>query len=157
MRLLSEQGLLLASAESLTGGGLGARVTSVPGASAAYLGGVVSYATEVKRGLLGVPADVVDGAGVISAACAEAMAVAVRGLLGADVGVSTTGVAGPDPQEGKPVGLVYVGCADPRGVVAVEHQLAGDREAVRAAAVGAALGLVRDRLSGRPGSPASGR
>ena len=157
VRLLRDQGLLLASAESLTGGGLGARVTSVPGASAAYLGGVVSYATEVKQGLLGVPADVVERDGVVSAACAEAMAAAVRDLLGADVGVSTTGVAGPDPQEGKPVGLVYVGCADPRGVVAVEHHLAGDREAVRAAAVDAALAVVRDRLSGQHGGLASGR
>ena len=157
VRLLRDQGLLLASAESLTGGGLGARVTSVPGASAAYLGGVVSYATEVKQGLLGVPADVVERDGVVSAACAEAMAAAVRDLLGADVGVSTTGVAGPDPQEGKPVGLVYVGCADSRGVVAVEHHLSGDREAVRAAAVDAALAVVRDRLSGQHGGLASGR
>ncbi len=148
MAALREQGLLLASAESLTGGLLGARVTSVPGASAAYLGGVVSYATTVKRDLLGVPEEVVAGPGVVSAACAEAMAAAVRGLLGADVGVSTTGVAGPDPQEGKPVGLVYVGCADRRGVVAVRHNLGGDREAVRLAAVDAALALVRDRLGG---------
>ncbi len=148
MRLLREQGLLLASAESLTGGLLGARVTSVPGASAAYVGGVVSYATAVKQKLLGVPEEVVTGPGVVSAACAGAMAAAVRTLLGADVGVSTTGVAGPDPQEGKPVGLVYVGCADAAGVVTVEHHLAGDREAVRQAAVGAALALVRDRLAG---------
>ena len=146
VRLLREQGLLLASAESLTGGGLGARVTSVPGASAAYVGGVVSYATEVKQRLLGVPEELVARHGVVSAACAEAMAAAVRGLLGADVGVSTTGVAGPDPQEDKPVGLVYVGYADHRGVVAVEHHLSGDREAVRGAAATAALVLVRDRL-----------
>ena len=147
VRLLREQGLLLASAESLTGGLVGARVTSVPGASAAYLGGVVSYTTEVKRSLLGVPATVVDGPGVVSAACAEAMAAAVRALLGADVGVSTTGVAGPDPQEGQPVGLVYVGCADARGVVAVEHHLTGDRTEVRTAAVDVALALVRDRVA----------
>jgi nicotinamide-nucleotide amidase len=147
VRSLRAQGLLLASAESLTGGLLGARVTSVPGASAAYVGGVVSYSTDVKRGLLGVPEEVVAGPGVVSAACAEAMAAAVRGLLGSDVGVSTTGVAGPDPQEGKPVGLVYVGYADAHGVVAVEHHLAGDREEVRAAAVDAALALVRDRLA----------
>ena len=138
---------MLATAESLTGGLVGARVTSVAGASAAYLGGVVSYATEVKRGVLGVPQQVVDGPGVVSAACAEAMAAAVRALLGADVGVSTTGVAGPDPQEGKPAGLVYVGCADAAGVVAVEHHLSGDRSEVRTAAVDAALALVRDRLA----------
>ena len=151
--LLRDQGLVLGSAESLTGGLLGARVTSVPGASAAYLGGVVSYATEVKQGLLGVPDEVVAGAGVVSAACAEAMARAVRDLLGADVGVSTTGVAGPDPQEGKPVGLVFTGYADASGTVAVEHHLAGDREAVREAAVDAALTLVRERLSRLSGGP----
>ena len=147
VRLLREHDLSLASAESLTGGLLGARVTSVPGASAAYLGGVVSYATEVKRSLLGVPAEVVLGHGVVSAPCAEAMAGAVRALLDAYLGVSTTGVAGPDPQEGKPVGLVYVGVADARGVVAVEHRLTGDRSAVREAAVEAALRLLRDRLT----------
>jgi nicotinamide-nucleotide amidase len=146
VRLLRDHRWTLASAESLTGGLLGARVTSVPGASAAYLGGVVSYATEVKQSLLGVPEQVVNGPGVVSAACAEAMAGAVRALLGADVGVSTTGVAGPDPQEGKPVGLVYVACADHHGVAASEHRFTGDREAVRAAAVDAALTLLRDRL-----------
>jgi nicotinamide-nucleotide amidase len=139
---------VLASAESLTGGLLGARVTSVPGASAAYVGGVVSYATLVKQSLLGIGDEIVAGPGVVSAECAAAMAQGVRALLGADVAVSTTGVAGPDPQEGKPVGLVYVGCADPGGVVAVRHQLGGDREAVRLAAVDAALALVRDRLAG---------
>ena len=149
VRLLRDRGLVLASAESLTGGLLGARLTSVPGASAAYLGGVVSYATEVKQALLAVPHEVVAGSGVVSAACAEAMARAVRDLLGADVGVATTGVAGPDPQEGKPVGLVFVGCADADGAVVVEHRLPGDREAVRAAAVEAALALLRDRVSGR--------
>ena len=148
VRELRARGRVLASAESLTGGLLGGRVTAVPGASAAYVGGVVSYATEVKQGLLGVPDAVVSGPGVVSAACAEAMATAVRELLGADVGVSTTGVAGPDPQEGKPVGLVYVGCADADGVVAVEHHLDAVREAVRLAAVDAALVLVRDRLRG---------
>ena len=151
--MLRENGLVLASAESLTGGLLGARVTSVPGASAAYVGGVVSYTTEVKRSLLGVPAEVVLGHGVVSAPCAEAMAGAARALLGADVGVSTTGVAGPEPQEGKPVGLVYVGVADARGVVAVEHRFSGDRSAVREAAVDAALALLRDRLDGsQPGA-----
>ena len=140
--------MLLASAESLTGGMLGARVTAVAGASAAYVGGVVSYATEVKQSLLGVPVEVVLGPGVVSAPCAEAMAAGVRALLGADVAVCTTGVAGPDPQEGKPAGLVYVGVADPRGVAAVEHRFSGDRAAVRGAAVEAALALVRDRLSG---------
>ena len=123
-------------------------MTSVPGASAAYVGGVVSYATEVKRSLLGVPAEVVLGHGVVSAPCAEAMAGAARELLGADVGVSTTGVAGPEPQEGKPVGLVYVGVADAGGVVAVEHRFSGDRSVVREAAVDAALRLLRDRLDG---------
>ena len=157
VRLLREHGLLLASAESLTGGLLGARVTAVPGASAAYVGGVISYATEVKRSLLGVPPEVVLGHGVVSAPAAEAMAGAVRALLGADVGVSTTGVAGPEPQEAKPVGLVHVAVADARGVVAVEHRFPGDRSGVRDAAVDAALTLLRDRLDDRPDDAAPAR
>src|SRR5690348_4767165 len=105
---LRERGETLACAESLTGGGLAAALTAVPGASASMRGGVVSYATEVKRTVLGVTAEL-----VISAACAEQMAVGVRDLLGATWGLSTTGVAGPDTQEGQPVGTVFVGVIGP--------------------------------------------
>jgi nicotinamide-nucleotide amidase len=131
--LLTERGLTLATAESLTGGGLGALITSVPGASAVYRGGVVPYATEVKQSLLGLPEALVAEHGVVSGACAEAMAAAVRILLGADLAISTTGVAGPDAQEGKPVGRVHLGLAGSNGAVSWQLDLSGDRAAIREA------------------------
>ena len=146
VQVLRAQGLTLASAESLTGGGLGEAVTTVPGASTVYAGGVVTYATRLKVELLGVPADVVAEHGVVSSECAAAMAGRVRELVGADVGVATTGVAGPDPQEGKPVGLVYVAVADATGVAVEELSLTGDRAAIRGATVAAALGLLVRRI-----------
>ena len=145
--VLSDRRHILATAESLTGGGLGAVITAVPGASAVYAGGVVSYATRVKQELLDVPAELVTAHGVVSAACAEAMASAVRRVVGADLGISTTGVAGPEPQEGKPVGLVYVAVADGTSTVSRELRLTGDREAVRAAARLGALRLLLERLA----------
>lgn len=145
---LGAQGHTLATAESLTGGRLGAALTAVPGASAVYVGGVVAYATRLKIALLDVPADLVETYGVVSAECAEAMALGVARRLGADVGVSTTGVAGPDLQEGKPAGLVYVGIAGPFGLESRELRLVGDRDEIRGAAVSAALVLLRERLAG---------
>jgi PncC family amidohydrolase len=161
---LSGRGLTLATAESLTGGGLGDAVTSVPGASAVYAGGVVTYATRVKVDLLGVPVEVVDRHGVVSSECAAAMASRVRELVGADLGVATTGVAGPDPQEGKPVGLVYVAVADGSGASVEELSLTGDRAAIRHATVEAALGLLVRRVAAEeseetpssPGKPGTG-
>lgn len=147
LSLLQERGWTLATAESLTGGLVGAAVTAVPGSSMTYVGGVVSYATRVKRSLLGVPAEIVERSGVVSAACAEAMAFGARAVLGADIALSTTGVAGPDPQEGRPVGLVFVAVADPGGVEVRELRCSGDRDAVREAAVAAALDLVKARLT----------
>src|SRR3954454_18298228 len=144
--LLRERGLTLATAESLTGGALGERVTAVAGSSAVYVGGVVSYATRIKVDLLGVPAAVVETDGVVSAACALAMATGVRRVLGADVGVSTTGVAGPDPQEDKPVGLVYVAVVHPAGRSVRELRLQGDREAVRRGARREALMLLEQEI-----------
>jgi PncC family amidohydrolase len=146
--LLRDEGLTLATAESLTGGGLGALITSVPGASDVYVGGVVSYATRVKVSLLGVPADLVAENGVVSGPCAEAMAIGVRALLDAGVAVATTGVAGPDPQEGKPVGSVYVAVATGAGVHVRALSLSGDRSAVRAAACDAAVELALDAWNG---------
>src|SRR5688572_1022813 len=96
---LAALSLTLATAESLTGGGLGALVTTVPGASAVYAGGVIAYSVPAKVGLLGVPEALVAEHGVVSPPCAVAMAAGARTALGADVGVSTTGVAGPDTQE----------------------------------------------------------
>jgi PncC family amidohydrolase len=125
-------------------------LTSVPGSSAVYVGGVISYATRVKVDLLGVPLMIVQGDGVVSAACARAMAAGVRRVLGADVGVATTGVAGPDVQEGKPAGTVFVAVADARGDAVRALHLDGDREAVRAATAQSALALVRERISAIP-------
>lgn len=132
--LLLARGETVACAESLTGGDLAALLSQTPGASAVFLGGVVSYASEVKRTVLGVTAP-----RVISEECAIQMAVGVRSLLGADWALSTTGVAGPDSQEGQPVGTVFVGIASPDGARAIRLELSGTREDIRAATCEAAL------------------
>lgn len=161
VRALRRLGLTLATAESLTGGGLGEAVTSVPGASAVYAGGVVTYATRLKVDLLGVPADVVARHGVVSAECAASMAGRVRDLAGTDVGLATTGVAGPDPQEGRPVGRVYVAVADAAEVEVEELSLTGDRAAIRRASAEAVLDLLvrrlEDRLQPDPGGSSARR
>lgn len=138
---LRRRGERVACAESLTGGQLAAALSEPAGASAAFVGAVVSYATEVKRDLLGVTATA-----VISAECAEQMAIGARRLLGTDWALATTGVAGPDLQEGQPVGTVYVGIAGPDGVRSARLALEGDRAAIRAATVTAALAELRDAL-----------
>lgn len=125
--LLRSGGYTVATAESLTGGQLAARFTETPGASETYLGGVVTYATGLKKSLLGVSEETVADCGVVSPECAEAMAAGIRALSGATYGVATTGVAGPDSQEGKPPGLVYVGIAGPGHLEAVELRLEGER------------------------------
>jgi PncC family amidohydrolase len=139
MATLTVRGQTLSTAESITGGLLAAFVTGVPGASAVYLGGVVSYATDVKRDLLKVPEEVVQTHGVVSAQCAEAMAAGVRDLIGTTYAVSTTGVAGPETQEGKPVGTVYVGLAGPDWTRSVPLALSGDRPEIRELTCAAAL------------------
>ena len=122
---------MVATAESLTGGALGDLLSAAPGASDTYLGGVVSYATAVKQKLLEVSEQTVRKHGVVSAECAAEMAVGARRLLDADVAVSTTGVAGPTEQEGKPVGTVFVGVATKDGVTTTSLDLAGDRASIR--------------------------
>lgn len=139
----------VATAESLTGGRLAARMTDVPGSSAVYAGGVVSYATAVKVGVLGVPQSVVDEHGVVSEECARSMAEAARALLRTTYGVSTTGVAGPDSQDGQPVGTVFVGVAGPRGTRVVRLALDGDRAEIQAASVAAALSALGDMIGVR--------
>ena len=137
------RGVTIATAESCTGGLVAARITSVPGSSAVFLGGVVSYANAAKQELLGVPREVLERAGAVSAACAEAMARGARARLKADLAVSVTGIAGPDggtPQ--KPVGLVYLGVATAAGARAERHVFAGDRAAIRALAADRALALL---------------
>ena len=129
----------VATAESVTGGGLGEVLSAAPGASSTYLGGVISYSTSVKQRVLGVSEETVAQHGVVSAECAAEMAVGVRALLGADYAVSTTGVAGPTAQEGKPVGLVFVGVAGPDGVTTRRLDLDGERGQIREKAVREAL------------------
>ena len=129
--LLESRGETLATAESLTGGLLAEILTAAPGASKSYVGGVVSYATSLKTGLLGVPEDLVETHGVVSEECARAMAQGARTLAGATYGLATTGVAGPEPQEEKPVGTVHVAVATPDGTVHEELALDGDRGTIR--------------------------
>jgi nicotinamide-nucleotide amidase len=137
-RLLVERGLTLGVAESLTGGLMASRLTAVPGASAWFRGGIVSYASDVKRTVLGVG----DGPVVSEAAAAEMAAGAAR-VLGADVAVAVTGVAGPDQQEGQPVGTVWVGLSVAGTVTTAHLWLPGDRERVRQMTVISALDLLR--------------
>jgi len=138
---LRERGLTLGVAESLTGGLMGARFTAVAGASDVFRGGIVSYASDVKFSLLGVP----EGP-VVSAEAASAMAVGARRVLGADVALATTGVAGPTEQEGQPVGTVFLGLAMDGASEAHLVQLPGDRQRIRQYAVISAVNLLRHRL-----------
>ena len=143
-----EAGVKVAAAESCTGGLVGARLTSVPGSSDAFVGAVVAYDDQVKRELLGVPPDVLARHGAVSAETAAAMTAGVRGALSADVAVSVTGVAGPGggtPE--KPVGLVHLHAAGPVGEQAIELHLPGDRDAVRRRAAASALHLLRRLLA----------
>ena len=137
-----KQGRTLASAESCTGGGIGFVLTSIPGSSAVFSGGVISYTNQVKEKLLSVPADILDRFGAVSAETAEYMARGVRLVIGADVGISVTGLAGPDSDgSGKPVGLVYVGASDKEKTVVEEYCFSGDRASVRDQAIQAAVRL----------------
>ncbi|HEX7256383.1 MAG TPA: competence/damage-inducible protein A [Gaiellaceae bacterium] len=146
--LAREQGLTLAAAESCTGGLVAARLTSVPGSSDAFVGGVVPYDNRLKRELLAVPEELLERHGAVSAETAAAMAEGAGRTLGADVAVSVTGVAGPGggtPE--KPVGLVYLHASGPAGEQAVELHLPGDRDAVRRRAAASALHLLRRLLA----------
>lgn len=145
--LLKDLDATLATAESLTGGRVASRVTNVPGSSAVYAGGVVSYQTPVKVEVLGVAQATVDEHGVVSAECAREMADGARRLLRTTYAVSTTGVAGPDRQEGQEVGTVFVGVAGPGGVEVVELALDGDRATIQEATVDEALSVLADMIS----------
>jgi nicotinamide-nucleotide amidase len=150
LELGRERGLTLATAESCTGGLVAARLTSVPGSSDVFRGGVVSYANEVKEDALGVPREILERHGAVSAEAAAAMAQGARERLGADVAVAVTGVAGPGGgTEVKPVGLVFVHAAGPEGDKALRIELPGDREMIRGRATAAALHLVRRLLQSR--------
>ena len=145
LQQLNEQGKTLATAESCTGGGIGHVITSVSGSSSVYLGGVVSYANSVKHRLLGVPTVVLDTFGAVSEQTARAMAEGVRTVIGADIGIGVTGIAGPNSDHtSKPVGLVYVSASDGEKTLVKENRFSGDREAVREQSVEAALKLAME-------------
>jgi nicotinamide-nucleotide amidase len=156
VRLLTVKGETLAVAESLTGGLVAAEITTVPGASQAFRGSVTAYATELKHQLLGVDAALLRQRGAVNAQVAAQMAVGVRKALGADWGVATTGVAGPEPQDGQPVGTVFVAVDGPFGPGSgsagggkVEAlRLNGDREEIRMESVRSVLALLLTELAG---------
>ena len=143
VELLKAQGLTCATAESCTGGGVGSAITAVPGSSAVFAGGVISYSNDVKREVLGVSSDILQNVGAVSPETAAQMAEGVRKLLKTDLAVSLTGIAGPDGgSEEKPVGLVWFGLATKDGVRTEKAIFRGDRAQVRAQAVTHALGML---------------
>ena len=148
--LLLERGLTLATAESCTGGLIARRITALPGASRVYRGGVVSYWTEVKAAVLGVPQDLLDQYGAVSEPTARAMAEGARRITGADIAVSVTGVAGPDPDErGNPVGLVFIGLATPDGTFCRRTESGRrTRNRIQDLSANHALDMVRRYLTG---------
>lgn len=140
------QGKTLVTAESLTGGGIGAALTAVSGSSAVYKGGIISYTNWVKETVLGVSRETLDVHGAVSLRTAEEMAVGARKLLQADVAVSVTGLAGPGGDEyGNPVGTVCIGYCSEWESFAVRYHFDGDREAVRSQTIQMALELVLDK------------
>jgi len=145
--LLLERGETVATAESLTGGQLAARLTDAPGASKTYLGGVVAYATSVKVAVLRVPEALVEEHGVVSSECALAMARGAVGVTGATWGIATTGVAGPDEQEGHPPGTVHVGLVGPGVSTTLALELVGDRAAIQDRTCREALSALAGMLS----------
>lgn len=143
---LRELDLSIGTAESLTGGLVCAALTSVPGASTVVRGGVVAYASEVKADVLGVDPDLLAREGAVCEPVAAQLADGIRRVLGCAVGVSTTGVAGPDPADGQPVGTVFVGASGPWGILVEELTLTGDRDQIRSASVLAVLTLLERAL-----------
>ena len=151
-RLLKEKGWTMATAESCTGGRVAERMTALPGVSAVYRGGVVSYWTQVKADILGVPQEILDQYGAVSPECARAMAEGARRVTGAEVAVSVTGVAGPDPDErGVQVGVVYIGLAAPDGTFCRALDLGKRRrDRIQDLATNPAFDVVRRYLTGLP-------
>ena len=136
-------GKTLVTAESCTGGGIGAALTAVPGSSKVYKGGIICYTNEVKINHLQVPAELLDREGAVSSEVAKAMAAGARKAFSADIAVSVTGLAGPDGDDrGNPVGTVFVGYADQTCVCSREFHFSGDRDLVRNQAVNAALQMI---------------
>ena len=148
---LKARGVTFAAAESCTGGLIAKRLTDVPGASAAFLGGVVSYTNAVKAGVLGVPRELLEQYGAVSEPVARAMAEGVRRLTGSDLSVSVTGLAGPDGDDrGNPVGTVYLGLSLPGETLVRRLALGGDRPRIRLLAASSALDMIRRHLCDLP-------
>lgn len=142
------QGKTLATAESCTGGMIGAHLTGIPGSSAVYKGGIISYTNEIKQKLLGVPEEILTQFGAVSAPVAEAMAFGARKALNADIAISVTGLAGPGGDDyGNPVGTVYIGYCDASCCLSRHYRFDGDREEVRKQAVTHALMLILEHNS----------
>ncbi|WP_370894214.1 CinA family protein [Janibacter sp. GXQ6167] len=153
---LRAEGLHLGCAESLTGGLVAAGFVAVPGASRVLRGAIVAYDPAVKVDLLGVDAALVGAVGTVDPRVAAQMADGVCRAVGADIGVATTGVAGPGPAEGHPAGTVFLAVAGAKGEQVQELALSGERAAVRAQAAAAAIDLVRDVLRGSSASRRGG-
>ncbi|SDT13408.1 nicotinamide-nucleotide amidase [Pseudarthrobacter equi] len=147
VRQALEAGRTVATAESLTAGMVSAVLADTPGASGMLQGGVVAYQNSVKEAVLNVAGDLLDKVGSVDGGVASAMAAGARAALGADIGVSTTGVAGPEPHDGKPVGTVFVGIATAGGAAAYEYHFEGTRPEIRGQACGAALERLLEALS----------
>jgi len=161
VRLLTVRGETVAVAESLTGGLVAAELAGVPGASKAFRGSVTAYATDLKRDVLGVDATLLDQRGAVDPQVAAEMAAGVRTLLGAHWGISTTGVAGPEPQDGRPVGTVFIAVHGPgetmnesaSGGKVAALRLNGSRTEIRMESVRSVLALLLERLVGEhPGN-----
>ncbi|WP_067505023.1 CinA family protein [Actinoplanes sp. TFC3] len=144
--LLLARGQTLAVAESLTGGLVAATIVEIPGVSAVFRGGLVVYATELKSALAGVPEELLAERGPVDGDVAQALAEGARNRCGAGWGLATTGVAGPEPQDGKPVGMVFAGVAGPTSSAVRQFSLSGSRAGIRSGAVRAALALLADEL-----------
>lgn len=141
------KGKTLVTAESITGGGIGAALTAVPGASAVYRGGIISYCDDVKHELLGVPREVLEQFGAVSRPTALAMAMGAREKLQADAAIAVTGLAGPGGDDfGNPVGTVFIAFADGNGANVRECRISGSRDAIRNQTVRIALELVLEMM-----------
>lgn len=146
LRLLAESNGTVAVAESLTGGMVAAELTAVPGASRSFRGSVTAYATELKHQVLGVDAGLLAAEGAVNPQVAEEMAAGVRRVLGASWGIATTGVAGPDPQDGQPVGTVFIAVAGPGGRKTARLRLKGSRAEIRRESARTVLELLASEL-----------
>ena len=156
VRLLAARGATLACAESITGGGVGARITSVPGASEVFVGSAVVYTEEAKETVLGVSSETLEGPGPVSEECAREMAEGARRVFATDLGLALTGAAGPEPHGGAAPGVIWIALVGDDVAHARGFQVPGERDRVRRWAEQAALDLLRRHLEGRP-LPASDR